>query len=68
MTDKACTTCCWWTPLNDTGKCICLHPVVDCVMTDGTCPEWEEIAEDTDVLAGQYVPNGWDEWKRKAMK
>ena len=54
--------------MNDTGKCICLHPVVDCVMTDGTCPEWEEIAEDTDVLAGQYVPNGWDEWKRKAMK
>ena len=63
MTDKSCTTCSWWCDYN--GKFECWNYAVDSIMPDGTCPEWEPIEEDTSVMVGQYVPNVWDEWKRR---
>jgi len=65
MTKGNCISCLFW----EEGLCDKKRMITK--KTD-TCSEWVSknnlIEKEKKQLANSYVPNAWDEWKKKALK
>ena len=68
-----CCDCYYWDSVNYLCKNNHQEPLHKTVYADNTCDLWKKLKSANDKekerrqLADHYVPNMWDEWKKKAL-
>ena len=68
-----CCDCYSWDSVNYQCKSKQQNPLYKTVFADNTCDLWKKLKSANDKekerrqLADHYVPNMWDEWKKKAL-